>query len=93
MSTLSDVTKMFDVDLLSPDGNHLYDDIDLVGENRWIERLAAEKTAENFPNYFLESNYLTSSFPELVDSAELSLSNEAYKGVSGHDDAVLDGDL
>jgi hypothetical protein len=65
-------------DLLNPDGRHLYEDDELIGENRSTERLAAEKTASYFPNYFIESDYLISSFPELVRVAEEAKSNEAY---------------
>ncbi len=77
-------------DLLSPEGSHLYEDKELVGENNWIENLAAEKTAENFPNYFLESNYLMRSFPELASVAELSLSDQAYEDVYLSNDEYIE---
>jgi len=61
-------------ELSTPDGEPLYKDESLSE----FERIAAEITAEKFPDYFIASEYLNDSFPELKDVAEQAKTDVVY---------------
>ena len=61
-------------ELSTPDGDPLYKDESLSE----FERIAAEITAEKFPDYFIASEYLNDSFPELKDVAEQAQTDVVY---------------
>jgi len=73
-------------ELSTPDGNPLYKD-EVLSE---FERVAAEITAEKFPDYFVASEYLNDSFPELARVAEEAKADEAYFDgvVEGYEDLI-----
>ena len=61
-------------ELSTPDDVPLYKD-DVLSE---FERIAAEITAEKFPDYFIGSEYLNNSFPELKGVAEQAKTDVVY---------------
>ena len=60
--------------LSTPDDVPIYKDKELSE----FEPLAAELTAERFPDYFIQSEYLNDSFPELKDVAEQAKTDVVY---------------
>ena len=73
-------------ELSTPDGIPLYKEDGLSD----FESIAAEITAERFPEYFLISEHLNDSFPELARVAEGAKTDEVYfEGMAeGYEDLI-----